>query len=126
MTSLSIFQTTVLHLAARYECSAELVQVLIEAGADFDAVNSWQRQSPLHYASGWNPAVVPVLLEAGAKVNVLDNAQRSPLYWAAYFDQEASVVALMAASADPHLGKSPLTSSEVGGKMKALIKSLLK
>ena len=125
MTSLSIFQTTVLHLAAQKQCSAELVKILIEAGADVDAVNSRQH-SPLHVASEWNPAIVPVLLEAGAKVNVLDNAQKSPLFLAAWFNQEASVVALMAASADPHLGESPLTSSDVSDEMKALIKSLLK
>ena len=125
MTSLSIFQTTVLHLAARYECSAELVKILIEAGADVDAVNSAQ-SSLLHYASQHNPAIVRVLLEAGAKVNVLNKYQRSPLFWAAWFDQEASVIALMAASADPHLGESPLTSSDVSDEMKTLIKSLWK
>ena len=116
---------TVLHLAAKFKCSAELTKILIEAGADVDAVDSDQ-SSPLHYASGWNPAVVPVLLEAGAKVNVLDYSQESPLFKAAKCNHEASVVALMAASADPHLGDSPLTSSEVSDEMKALIKSLLK
>ena len=80
---------------------------------------------PLHYASKRNPVVVPVLLEAGAKVNVLDDIKRSPLFDAARHNQEASVVALMAASADPHLGESPLTSSDVSEEMKALIKRLL-
>ena len=84
------------------------------------------QESPLHFASTQNPAVVPVLLEAGAKVNVLDKWQQSPLYCAALYNQEASVVALMAASADPHLGDSPLTSCVVSKEMKALIKSLLK
>ena len=86
-------------------------------------MNIWQK-SPLHYASEWNPAVVPVLLEASAKVNVLDIDQRSPLFYAARYKQEASVVALMAASADPHLGDpSPLTSFDVSKEIKALIKS---
>jgi len=116
---------TVLHLAAEFKCSAELVQVLVEAGADVAAVDSL-RLSPLHYASIRNPAAVPILLEAGAKVNVLDEDQHSPLYWAAKKNHEASVVALMAASADPHLGESPLTSSDVSDEMKTLIKSLLK
>ena len=115
---------TVLHLAAWFKCSAEIVKILLEAGADVDAVDSDQ-SSPLHYASGWNPAIVPVLLEAGAKVNVLTSWQNSPLFLAAdaEWKKEASVVALMAASADPHLGKSPLTSSRVSKEMKALIKS---
>ena len=84
------------------------------------------QSSPLRYACGRNPAIVRVLLEAGAKVNILDIYQRSPLFWAALYNQEASVVALMAASADPHLGESPLKDSDVSDKMKALIKSLLK
>ena len=69
---------------------------------------------------------MPVLLEAGAKVNVLTSWQNSPLFLAAEWKKEASVVALMAASADPHLGESLLTSSRVSKEMKALIKSLLK
>ena len=56
----------------------------------------------------------------------LDEDQHSPLFKAAEWKKEASVVALMAASADPHLGNSPLTSSRVSKEMKALIKSLLK
>ena len=84
------------------------------------------QESPLHFASTQNPAVVPVLLEAGAKVNVLTVVQHTPLYLAAKYKHEASVVALMAASADPHLSKSPLTNSDVSDEMKALIKSLLK
>ena len=155
LTSLSIFQRTVLHLATEFKCSAELVKFLIEAGADVYAVDSWQmsplhlaseyssvpvvkvlleagadvhavaynQYSPLHLASLQNLAVVPVLLKAGAKVNVLDKWQHSPLFYAAERNHEASVVALMAASADPQLGKSPLTSSRVSDEMKALIKS---
>ena len=84
------------------------------------------QESPLHFASTQNPAVVPVLLEAGAKVNVLTVVQHTPLYLAAKYKHEASVIALRAASADPHLGKSPLTNSDVSDEMKALIKSLLK
>ena len=151
---------TVLHLAAWGKCSAELVQVLIETGADVNTVNSRQesplhyaimyyasqsssvpvvkvlleagadvnavdtfQRSPLHFASMRNPAVLPVLLEAGAKVNVLDKGERSPLFVAAKYNKEPSVVALMAASADPHLGESPLTSSDVCEEMKTLIKS---
>ena len=81
------------------------------------------QQSPLHFASSWNPAVVPVLLEAGAKVNVLNRGQQSPLFYAAKIKQEVSVVALMAASADPHLGRSPLTIDWVSEDMKTLIKN---
>ena len=111
-------------MAVRFNCSAELIRILIEAGADVNAVNSAQ-QSPLHEASK-NPVVVPVLLEAGAKANILDNINRSPLFHAAYFKQDASVSALMGAIADPHLGNSPLTHPDVSKEMKDLIKSLSK
>ena len=160
VTPLFILQMTVLHLAAEFKCSAEIVNILIEAGADVHAVNGYQssplhfaskyssvpvvkvlleagadvhavaynQYSPLHLASLQNLAVVPVLLKAGAKVNVLDKWQHSPLFYAAERNHEASVVALMAASADPHLGESPLTVDRyiVSDEMKALIKSLLK
>ena len=116
---------TVLHLAATGKCSAELVQVLIEAGADVNAVNSDQR-SPLHYASMWNPAVVPVLIGGGCKVNLLDRWQCSPLFYAACSKVRSTVLALLQAGADPHLGESPLTCYYVSEKMKALVKSLLK
>ena len=88
-------------------------------------MNRWQ-SSPLHLASAWNPAIVPVLLEAGAKVNVLDVVQCSPLYWAALFDHKESVIALMKASADLHLGENPLKDPSVSKKMKTLIKNLFK
>ena len=155
VTPLFILQMTVLHLAADFKCSAELVKILLEAGADVDAVDSDQssplhfasksssvpvvkvlleagadvnalncsQSSPLHYASKRNPAVLPVLLEAGAKVNVV---QCSPLYWAALFDHKESVIALMKASADLHLGENPLKDPSVSKKMKTLIKNLFK
>ena len=125
VTPLFILQMTVLHLAAEFKCSAEIFNILIEAGADVHAVNCSQ-SSPLHYASKRNPAVVPVLLEAGAKVNVLDVVQCSPLYWAALFDHKESVIALMKASADLHLGENPLKDPSVSKKMKTLIKNLFK
>ena len=128
-------QLTPLHLAARFENSATVVNTLVQAGANVDALDSFQK-SPLHLASMWNPAVVPVLIGAGCKVNLLDNIQRSPLYYAALSGKDRSaVLALLQAGADPHLGESPftiiccqhgqspLTDSLVSDDMKALIKS---
>merc|ERR1712107_121835 len=43
---------TVLHLAAELKRSSEVVKVLIEAGADINALDSRQR-SPLRYAYMW-------------------------------------------------------------------------
>ena len=70
-----------------------------------------------------NPTVVPVLLEAGANVNQLDSFQHSPLADAARWDRREVVFALIEASADPNLGKSPLEDSDVSEEMKAYIRS---
>ena len=68
---------------------------------------------------------MPVLIGARCKVNLLDNLQQSPLFYAASFSKDRSAVAaLMSAAADPHLGKSPLTSSSVSDEMKDYIRSL--
>ena len=97
--------------------------MLIEAGADVNALDSDQ-DSALHLASEMNPDIVPVLLEAGATVNLLDNNHLSPLFFAAFSDHDSAVAALMAAGADPHLGVSPLTDSDIGEDMKDYIMSL--
>ena len=102
------------------------MSTLCEAGANVDALDSYQ-QSPLHYASSDNPAVVPVLIGAGCKVNLLNKAQRSPLYYAARFSKDRSAIAaLMAAGADPYLGDTPLTDLDVSDEMKDYIMSLSK
>ena len=80
----------------------------------------------LHLAARFNPAAVPVLLEANPDVNVLNGTKWSPLFWAARSKQEASVVALMAASANPHLGDSPLTQLDVSKEIKDYIRTFSK
>ena len=79
----------------------------------------------LHLAAFYNPAVVPVLLEANADVNVLDAGNESPLLYAAARDHSEAVIALCAAGADPHLGRSPLTESFISQDMKKLIREQL-
>ena len=117
---------TPLHLAARFKSSATVVSTLVQAGANVDALDSWQR-SPLHWASEKNPAAVPVLIGGGCKVNLLDKYQVSPLYNAARVSKDRSAVAaLMSAAADPHLGRSPLTDYLVSDEMKDYIRSLSK
>ena len=104
-----------------FKSSATVVNTLTQAGGDVDALDSNQ-DSPLHLASMWNPAVVPVLIGAGCKVNLLNKLQESPLYHAARYSKDrAAVAALMAAAADPHLGESDVSDS-----MKDYIRSLAK
>ena len=116
---------TPLHLAVWFKSSAAVVSALIQAGANVDALDTDQ-YSPLHHASKWNPAVVPVLIGAGCKVNLLNKYQESPLLGAALSKDRSAVAALMAAAADPHLGLSPLTDSDVSDEMKDYIRSLFK
>ena len=117
-------QITALHLAAYYS-SPEVVKVLVEAGADVNAVDS-TKNSALHRATYKNPDVVPVLLEAGAKVNLLNAADHSPLFFAAGHNNNSIVEPLLAAGADPLLGTSPLKACSVNQDMKDYIKSLCK
>ena len=94
----------------------------------------------LHLAARFNPAAVPVLLEANARVNVLTSCSysysckhlcslfscnTSPLFDAAQKNHQEAVIALCAAGADPHLGRSPLTDSDVSDEMKTLIREQL-
>ena len=117
---------TPLHLAARFKSSTTVVSTLVQAGANVDALDSFQ-SSPLHFASSLNPAIVPVLIGAGCKVNLLNKLQFSPLYYAAGYSYDRSAVAaLMSAAADPHLGRSPLTDLLVSDEMKDYIRSLSK
>ena len=123
---------TPLHLAAGFGSSTEVVNTLIRAGAHVDALDSLQR-SPLHWASWWNPALVPVLIGAKCEVNLLNvcQPQESPLYYAARYSMywgsarsaRSAVLALVRAGADPDLGRSPLTCSFVCDGVKTLIKS---
>ena len=117
---------TPLHLAARFKnCGATVVSTLIEAGANVNALES-HAESPLHFASARNPAVVPVLIAAGCKVNLLGDCEDSPLLLAAVFSKDRpAVAALMAAGADPHLGDGgPFEHAGVSDEMIDYIRSL--
>ena len=81
--------------------------------------------TPLHVAAEYNPEATKLLIASNAKVNVLNRVNKSPLFLAACFNQRDSVVALCKAGADPHLGQSPLSSSQISSEMKMLIKRLL-
>ena len=82
----------------------------------------------MHYASSWKLDVIPVLLEAGASVNLLDEKGLSALWYAAHdykltktkpTKSKSAITALMAAGADPHLGRSPLKDCRIEKTMKA-------
>ena len=107
-------QRTPLHLAALSNRSTEVIGALVDAC-------DCNQFTPLFSAVANNPTAVKSLLEAGARVNVVDNAQRSPLLMAARQRQVEVVQALLDADAEPRLGHNPLDDKNVDNDIKSLI-----
>jgi ankyrin repeat protein len=110
-----------LHVAAAAHL-AEVVEALLECGADVSAANRRGAQ-PLHYAAdgipgshGWNPtgqaATIARLLAAGADPNAVDRNAATPLHRAVRTRCASAVEALLAGGADAERkngsGSSPL------------------
>lgn len=73
---------TPLHMAA-FLNAADQVQILLEAGANIEAVNNFGR-TPLHVAASMNAVeAIGALLDAGANVEALDDSKETPLHHAA-------------------------------------------
>jgi ankyrin repeat protein len=112
---------TPLHVAAAGNLP-DLVQLLLELGADVGARNRRGAQ-PLHYAADGNPdsvawdppaqvAVIEMLIASGADPNAKDASGVTPLHRAVRTRCAAAVRALLDSGADPNLtnrsGSSPL------------------
>ena len=87
----NVLQVSPLHLAAQFS-SAQVVNALIDAGADLEAVDD-QNSRPLHLAARFDQSgiVVRALIKAGANVEERDNQGDSPLHKAVRFNQCADV-----------------------------------
>ena len=105
-----------LHSAALLTGNPAIVQLLLGAGADPNAVNDFGG-TPLHSgAENSNPVVTSHLVAAGADPNALDNEGETPLHRSAHYNENERVVArLLAAGADPLVerndGRTPLHSA---------------
>ena len=103
---------TALHMAAAgYRVG--ILQLLLEAGADVEAVNR-RGARPLHYAAdtalghpNWSASAqaqgITVLINAGADPNALDKSGVAPLHRAVRTRSAAAVTALIDGGADPRL-----------------------
>lgn len=133
---------TPLHRAALYNENAEVVQVLLDAGAQVDARNGFfdtcSECTPLQAAIMYNESaeVVKALLAAGADPNARDRAGFTPLHRAAWHNQDPSVVErLLLAGADLEVRDggdwsgcrmcTPLHRAAMSNKNPAVVEALL-
>ena len=85
---------TPLHLACGVRRSVEMVCILLQHGADVNAVNAANKTS-LHIAAEEScDSVVDELIDAGAKVALRDNAGNLPIFYAALSGDRAMIMAL--------------------------------
>eukprot|EP00004_Rigifila_ramosa_P015944 TRINITY_DN3747_c0_g1_i1.p3 TRINITY_DN3747_c0_g1~~TRINITY_DN3747_c0_g1_i1.p3 ORF type:complete len:239 (+),score=77.11 TRINITY_DN3747_c0_g1_i1:34-717(+) len=115
---------TPLHLAAEGGWP-EVTKLLLENGADANALNSLH-EAPLHAAAALGKsAVVALLLGAGARVNEKSVSGRTPLHEAAESGSEETVKALLKAGADAHAkdlsGETPVEAA-TDAKIQKLLK----
>src|SRR5579871_4861159 len=108
---------TPLHLAAAGH-RAEIVRLLLEAGADPNSRMNHRRSGPLHYAADGCPGrenwdadkqveTIRRLLEAGAEIDAADKNGATPLHRAVRTRCAAAVKYLLEAGADPKLRNKP-------------------
>jgi ankyrin repeat protein len=96
---------TPLHLAAAFG-TPEAVQVLIENGAQVDAVSkNPQTNQPLHaaLALGRNPETIELLLKSGANPNARQTGGFTPIFSAAAANRRDLVELLIANGANPSI-----------------------
>ena len=92
---------TALHAAA-ISGNAELVALLLRAGADPNAKGKYLDDTPLHHAADFDRVeAARLLVSAGAHLDVRDHKGRTPLWSAASLDHPAIVEILLAGGADP-------------------------
>ena len=85
---------------ASWKGNAEIVDALLQHGADHGSVNKWGK-TPLHWA-GWmgHSDVASVLMSHGASAAVLDDDGWTPLHLAARFNHAETVGMLLGSGAE--------------------------
>ena len=104
---------------------ANIVEVLLEKGANVNAVDS-EGWTPLHFAAqNGHASVVEVLLEKGANVNAVNSKGCTPLHSAVWGGHESVVKVLIQAGANVNAvdkyGRTPLDYAKSQDVVKVLL-----
>ena len=94
---------TCLHITVRQKCSKEVLQAIIDHGADVNAVNKGHRTALLIACVNKNEHAVNVLLNAGASPNIAKKYNVTPLMRACQNRNIVCIYALLNAGADPNI-----------------------
>ena len=92
---------TPLHFAAGQNENPDIINALIQAGADIHA-RTKNGYVPLHGAAenNKNPDIITALIQAGADINAKSKDGFTPLHWAAVLNQQEAVLLLLENGAD--------------------------
>lgn len=106
----------------------EVVQILLEQGADFNALDKHGLAALTHAAFFGHTEIVQILLDRGADVNAMDDKGLSALSWAASRGHTEITKMLVDRGADPNSkcsgGSTVLYCAVLGGKTE-MVKILL-
>jgi ankyrin repeat protein len=79
-----------LHFAARYG-QQETGRLLLDAGADVNAIGNWKQTALTEAVQARDLASVQLLLSRGAAVNHVDEQNHTPLWYATRSPEKAQV-----------------------------------
>lgn len=107
----------------------DLVQFLIDKGADLETTFGSNSETLLHFAANEGlPRIIRLLVDAGISINVKDGRGMTPLYTAVLAKKSSSVHELLALNADPNLkpqkGPAPVWMAVIQDERES-IKSLI-
>ena len=69
-----------MHWAARDSENPDVVELLIDSGANINAKNPYNGMTPLHWAArgNENPGVLELLIDSGANINAKSDSGQTP------------------------------------------------
>ena len=91
------YGSTPLHWAASFNENPDIINALIQAGADIHAKAILLGNTPLHDAAGGNenPDIINALIQAGADIHAKNEDGDTPLHWAAWWNKNPDIIAAL-------------------------------